>query len=270
MCASSDCKTKRTQAYGSMTDFIAGSTATQAARVSRSNGFTPLRIQSMDVRSPLVRRCAQSRLAQGSLRPKHACVQRLTPHRDRLALRVDETLLALLPHGSSWKRRCQRSLSANPPHEAVCGLSSKTRGSGGKISSSTGSLGSRRDSRDRKTNLTPKRRRLRSKTRPATHFPTGASNTARATAALSSCAPRLNGMIRTVHGRRRASVQQFAGSDATQDHLKCTNIDIKEKTQSTSNYLDTLQGGGESASRASIQTAAQRLSLSHFDVVGHH
>ena len=60
--------------------------------------------------------------------------------------------------------------------------------------------------------------------------------------------------------------------EATQAHLKCTNTDIKEKAQSTSNYLDTLQGAGESASRASIQTAAQRvdLSLSHFDVVGHH
>ena len=225
-------------------DFIAGSTAAQAARVSRSNGFTPLRIQSMDVRSPLVRRCAQSQLYV----TKHACVQRLTPHRDRLALRVDETLLAC--YHMDHRGNDTVSDLCLPTHlmKLFVAYLAKRGGSGGKISSSTGSLGSRRDSRDRKTNLTPKRRRLRSKTRPATHFRTGASNTARATAALSSCAPRLNGMIRTVHGRRRASVQQFAGSEATQDHLKCTNIDIKEKAQSTSNYLDTLQGGGESAS----------------------
>ena len=46
--------------------FITGSAATQAVRVRRSDGFTLMGIQSMDGRSPVVRRYALSRLAQGS------------------------------------------------------------------------------------------------------------------------------------------------------------------------------------------------------------
>ena len=167
------------------------------------------------------------------------------------------------------------SLSAKPAHEAVCDRSRKTRGSGSKISSSTGSLGSRRDSRDRKTNLTPKRYRLRFKTRPATQVRTDASNSRVGSQHCPLGASRLNGMIRTVPGRRHVSVQQFAGSETTQFHLKNTIIDtreVKDKAQSTSNYLESLHGDGESISRVSIQTAVRHvnLSLSHFDIAGLH
>ena len=41
-------------------------------------------------------------------------------------------------------------------------------------------------------------------------------------------APRLNEMIFTKHDRRYVSIQQFAGSETFQDHLKCTTLDERE------------------------------------------
>ena len=99
-----------------------------------------------------------------------------------IALRVDETLYALRAHGSSWKRHLCLPTQLMKLFVAI----SQNDGIRRQDLFFHGFAWVPSDSRDSKTKLTPKRYRLRSKTRPPTQVRTGASNSARASAALSS------------------------------------------------------------------------------------